>query len=621
MVLGATIAACVTVNLSSTSQATIVLDYTSHDFGQVNVGGSAAWSFTITTQGDFDADIIDQISPGQGCTGFSVNPKNLPAQVTCTGSAGSGGSQFCTSYTFEVVFAPQGQGQYACPITITYHSMNGSAAYVPPPVMIPVMGFGVAQQYAMDVVPTTTIHFGDVLVSNLSDGQMIRITNAGSGALSVTPSQTPPSGSVFVLSGCAVGSAFQLAPGATKDCSVFCQPASATMYTGAVTFSANNGIMRSVSYDCNGIASDLHVTPSPVVFDNSLVGTAPGNKTVVIQNQGSAATTIQEIELNSMVGAELEFVTTPTTPMSLPASGSGSFSLKYTAATEHPSGQLGTLVIRENNGNVRNVIVTGEALVGEIGTAPATVDFGPICPGTTANQEVQVYAAAAGKLTLASVSKPDAPFDVTTVMNQPLAGNHGSSVSLTASVTGQGEGVISDRFVLSSNAPGDMQHQVPMSAIVLPSGVSPTPTVVHFGPGVVDAATIGREVTISNCGATELVLSGARFDGPNGEGSPTGPEFFLATQPEGEIAPGGSRKFLVVMFPKSEGIKSATLTFEHSAGTTVVALDGTGFGANGGRTDLTTYYACNTGGAAGGSLPIGLSLLALMRPRRRRKPA
>lgn len=621
MVLGATIAACIGVNLSSNDQSTIILDHLSHDFGNVDVGVSEMFTFTVTSQGDVDADIIYDIEAGQGCAGFAVNPKNLPAQVACLGGS-SAFAQTCTSYQFDVVFAPQGQGQHACSVTIHYQSMYGSNVFLPPPIQVSVTGFGVAQQYAMDIVPTSTIQFGDVPVSDLSDQQMVRVTNSGGLGLTVTPSQTPPSGGAFSLSQCAVGSAFSLAPGVSKDCFVRCQPPAAGPYTGALTFAANNGLMRTANFECNGVTSDVRVTPSPVVFDNTLVGTPPGTKTIVIQNQGSATTQIQEIQINSSVGAELEFVATPVLPMPLAAfGGSGNFSLRYHAATAHPSGQLGTVVIRETNGNMRNVIVNGEALVGEIGTAPSSVDFGPICAGATANKPVEVYAAAAGSLVLDAVTKPGAPFDITTVMNQPLAGNHGPGVTLTASITATTEGAVADHFVLSSNAPGNMEHEVPMSAIVLPSGVSPTPAIVHFGPAAVDIPTTGREVTISNCSTSELSITAARFEGANGDSSATGAEFFIVIAPETVIQPGTSQNYLIAMLPKSDGPKTATFVVEHSAGMSAVTLDGTGFGADLGGNDRTTYYACSVGGGPGGALPIGLGLIGLACRRRRRVSA
>jgi MYXO-CTERM domain-containing protein len=620
------IAACFgEAKLATSRQAVIVPDRDPVFVGSAMVGSSVTTNpaIVLSPEDETSDDTITSITKNCG-SDFALLLSNggTGARVFCSGGPidmGSGsdigvggetyGSGACVpvTYSFNASFTPTGPGSASCGVTVNYAPTGGGSGSSR---LITLDATGVAPTYALTVSPQPSINFSDHPINSTSATTPVTIKNTGTTALVVTG--TNSNSSNFIVSS-VNGSTFAnqpLAVGQSAEYAVACSPKSLGLISGTLTFSSPAG-PRTVGLTCNGIGvSNLDITPVPAAFAPTLVGRAPATVNINIRNNGTAATTLT-VSLNAST-PELTFVAGGNPNGSnLGVGAPATARLQYTAATEHPAGSLGTLTVNYSGGSARNITINGTALTGEIGWAPATLDFGPVCVGATASAQVMVYASAAGDVDIVSVTGAAAPFGVSRT-GGTLEGNHGNTIDLIAMVTPTAPGELTDSLTLNTNLPTNPAHAIPLEVTALPAGVTPTPGLVHFGPGRVGMTTAAKTIELSNCGSAPINITAARIEGASaGDFAIVSPENPVMSLPQM-----GSVEFLVVMSPRLNGSKSAQLVIEHDGGTVVAELDGNGFGGDDGDlVDRGTYYACSTGSGSAVA-PIALALLLLRRRRR-----
>lgn len=619
VVLGAVvIAACFgEAELRTSTQSVIEAEGGSNvDFGSVTHGSSATQTITLRPlNGSAYDDMVTSISIAS-CPAFSLAfPNGSAGRVYCP-MVGSGTGVMtvapavepngCEYLRFDATFAPTGGSADACSVTINYTPLGGSATTY----SVYLTGTGVPIPAGLDVSPTL-ISFGDHLAFVASDPTRVTITNTGGNSLTVVGTN-PTHFTVSSVNNSNFGSQF-LAPGAFAEFDVRCVPQNTGVLTGDLSFVSAAGT-HLVALDCTGIdpSNLLTINPSPASFAPTLVGRPAEDLDITITKNGgstilTASLTATNPDLSIVAGFD---------PNNQAVGSGGSFTarLRYAATTSHVSGPLGTLIVNYTGGTARNITINGEALVGEIGTSPAIVDFGPVCVGATIAKDVMVYASAAGDVTLSSVTGAAAPFSVTGPTGT-LQGNHGNTLDVSASVSPTEPGNLEDQFVLNTNLPTNPSRSITLKAIALPPGVTPTPDLVHFGPGQVGTTTAAKTIVLSNCGNTAITITGARIQGASANDfaivSPANPAMPLLQQ--------ASLEFLVVMSPQRIGTKAAQLVIEYDGGTVAVDLDGNGFGGDDSdQSDRGTYYACSSGhGSSAALAPLALALLLVRRRRRR----
>jgi hypothetical protein len=376
--------------------------------------------------------------------------------------------------------------------------------------------------------------------------------------------------------------------------------------SGSLTFSAGSSV-QTVSLDCTGINSPVGLSPSPVTFDPTLVGRAPPSKTVTVT--GPATSTIDMVSLDQ--AATTAGVSISSSPQGQMIGTGKMVVLDYSAAAMHASGPLGILTVTVSGQSPRDVAISGEALLGGVGTNPGNVEFGAVCAGSKLTKDVEVYASEAGDVQVMALMPPAAPFQSMSVDSLPktLLGNHsGPSVTVRSQLMPTAPGEFGDAFAVMSNVPDKPETVVQLHGVALAEGIAATPSMVHFGAAPTGATTSIKEVQFTNCGTKDLMFNSATITGDNAA------EFTLiGANPPHVIKPTESEVFMVVMQPETGGFKTAQLVISHEDGTTVADLDGTGEGA---IKERETYYACSTGRAVG-IAPIALALLLVRRRRRR----
>ncbi|HEY5920747.1 MAG TPA: choice-of-anchor D domain-containing protein [Kofleriaceae bacterium] len=602
--------ACTALHYSTTSQRAVVVSNNPYHF---SLPGSA--SFVVSPQGSGDDDIIDGIVLSGCSSQWSLNlnqdPQGPPPGPQVCGGLSMPSGQLVTdfaacprNYQFGVGYSGSVPGLSSCDVLI-YTSRNGGSGSAIGMVTLMLSGSG-AGPTGITVSPSM-INFGDIQIGSASSSSTVTVKNNSTNTTVITVNGSL-NGSGYSATPGNYGS-FGLGPGSQAAFAVTCMPIVVGSYPGSMSFSSGSS-SGMTTLACSGINSTVTIQPSQVNFDPTLVGRPPPPKTVMIG--GNSTAVIENVQLDPTATAAGVSITT--NPEGMTVGPGRNIVLAYSAAAMHAAGPLGNLSVKvSSDPAARNVAIAGQALLGGVGTNPASVEFGAVCANGSSSKDVEVYASEPGDVNLMSITKPAAPFDAVVVDTLPktLGGNHsGASVTVRAELNPTTAGEFNDAFALNSNVPNMGTSEVQLHATVLAGGIAATPDIVHFGTVMPPQTSSPKMVQLTNCGSGDLMFTGASITGLN-----AGEFTLIGANPPRSIPPTESEVFMVIMQPDNGGFKTARLVIAHSAGGTNVDLDGTGEG-EGNIKDRETYYACSTGRGAA-LWPLALALLALRRRRRR----
>jgi hypothetical protein len=594
--------ACTALQYSTTSQQSVVIANNPYHFS-----GAGSQTFVVSPAGSGDHDILQQIYLDNCASQWSLYTTIDPQQpVAGAHVCGFGGSAQATqsdlitcprNYQFLVGFAATQPGLSSCNVRILSMDYNGSGSSF---YTLTLSGSGSGID-GITVSPSD-INFGDVQINTISSPSTITVKNNGSAFITVAGSGP---GAGFVIN--PNPGSFSISPGSSAFFAVSCNPTAIGPISDQIDFSSGSS-SGSTKLSCNGIDSTVTIQPTQINFDNTLVGRAPPQESVQIGGNGTAM--IESVTLDA--DAIAAGVTIVTNPQGMTIGAGKNIVLAYDAAAMHAAGPLGSLAVKvSSDAAPRNVSISGQALLGGIGTNPASIEFGAVCVNDSLTKDVEVYASEAGDVTVMSLTKPATPFDAMAVDALPrtLAGNHtGASATMRVTLAPKAPGDFIDAFALSSDVPNKPTVEVQLHGVGVADGIAATPDVVHFGTASLGTTTSIQQIQLTNCGASDLMFNRATITGTDAA------DFTLiGANPPRNLLPTESEVFMVVMQPETSGFKSASLVIEHSAGTTTAALDGSGEGGSLGERE--TYYACSTG--RGGALwPVAFALLLLRRRRR-----
>lgn len=595
--------ACGALELSTTAQYSVVVSNNPYTFN-----GAGSQAFTVSAAGSGDDDMLTNVH-FDNCSSqwtLSLDPADpLPTRI-CGSTTGSG---FATAtdngvfpcphtYTFTVAFSAVQPGTSSCNVIVETYGIIAQETTL--------MLMGIGSGTTGITVSPAQIDFGDVQIMTPSSPSPVTVKNNGSANVTVNGTLA---GSAFQVTP-AIGT-FGLGPGSSKQFDVTCRPPGLGARTGMLSFSIGTSSGMTM-LDCNGIDSTVNIAPTSVQFAPTLVGRAPPNQLVTIS--GGSAVQIESVSLDS--AATAAGVTVVKNPQGLTIGSGQTIEIAYSAAAMHAAGPLGSLAVKVSSDvSARSVAISGEALLGGLGTNPASVEFGAVCTNDTVMTDIEVYASEAGDIELQGLIPPAKPFGAVTVASLPikLGGNHtGTSATVRAMFMPTMAGDLRDKLVLASNIPNMGTTEVELHGIALAGGIAATPDTVHFGVAPAGTTTSVQQVQLTNCGTDDLMFEGAQVIGTNAS------EFTLiGMNPPRKLAPTESEIFMIVMQPRTPGYKTAQLSLVHDRGKTLANLDGTGEGGEHPK-ERETYYACSAG--RGGSMWLLAVVLLVLRRRRRRAP-
>ncbi len=528
-----------TIPLSSTGVAPGGLgsNPTSLSFGSVTLGSNQSQSETVTNTGGSSVT-ISQV--GISGTGYSLSGITTPVTLT----AGQ-------STSFTVTFTPASAGSASGNLTVTSNASN-------PTLTIPLSGTGVALG-AVGSNPTSLSFSSVTLGSNQSQSETV--TNTGGS--SVTISQVGISGTGYSLSG--ITTPVTLASGQSTTFTVTFTPTSAGSVSGNVTVTSNaSNPTLSIPLSGTGVAlGAVGSNPTSLSFGSVTVGSNQ-SQSETVTNTGGSSVTISQVGISG-TGYSLSGITTPVT---LTAGQSASFTVKFTPAS---AGSVsGNVTVTSNASNPTLTIpLSGTGVApGALGSNPTSLSFGSVTVGSNQSQSETVTNTGGSSVTISQVGVSGTGYSLSGITT-PVTLTAGQSTSFTVTFTPASAGSVSGNVTVTSNA-SNPSLTIPLSGTgtVAAGQLTVTPTTLGLGSVVVGTSgTASGSLTASGANVTVTAASS------NNSVFSVGGLSLPVTIPAGQSA-----SFTVTFSPQTSGAASAALTFSSNAqpATTTETLTGTG---------------------------------------------
>ncbi len=604
------VAACEPPQVSTAAQELVFTTPANHDFGSLPIGATSAPAPIVVAVAAlmFETHTITDIT--EECADFSLDLSMiaLPAEISrecgCLMCAIGG----CTTVTqqFDVTFSPTIAGPQSCTITIT---MTDAVEYVT------VSGTGEAPPHDLTLLTPLepSLAFGDVVVGQISSVLAITIRSDGTQELNVSDARLV-SGDVGQFTVGNGGPGVVLA-GESHTYSISCTPTGAGPLGASFQIDSDDGASPlPIALTCNGIVSDLAISPSPIQFSETFVG-QPSIGDAVLQNTGSAAMVVDSISVTPAQFAVVDLAGTTIVPNATAVAR-----ITFTPDDASVDSDVqGTLTVTYDGTQTRTINLIAPVRSAVLSVTPGgEVDFGTVCGGQSASRLFAALNLGTGRFELTSATVAGTGFALTReppsypAILPPLGGGTATFEVTAMPPTGDATGTLA----LTSSVPDLASATVLLRATGQADGVAATPTAIEFDTVALDQSSGGRGVRLTNCDDVPLDVTGVTITGRDAV------EFSAVSdlRVPGAIPAFGGATWLVQLSPRTAGDKLATLELVHGAGVTLVALTGQGAGDLPDDDGRGSYYACDAGGAPG-TAPLALVLVLLLAPRPRRRAA
>jgi outer membrane protein OmpA-like peptidoglycan-associated protein len=541
--------ATVAVALSGTGvEPDINVAPTSIDFGTVAVGTtSAPQSITVHNTGGAELSITNIQRTGGNTTDFAFTPTTFPITVPAGGQA-----------TISVTFTPSAAGLRSTILRISSNDPDEN------PVDVALSGTGGVPD--IDVVPTS-LNFGEVRVGTTSAPRAVTVHNTGGAPLSIT--------GITLVGGQANNFAFTpntfpitVPAGGQTTISVTFTPSATGTRSTTMRISSNDPDENpvSVALSGTGVVPDINVVPTSLNFGIVRVGTTSAAQTITVENTGSGALTITNIELTG--GNTGDFAFTPTTfPITVAAGSSTPISVTFTPAA---AGLRSTTLRISNDDPDENPVDVALSGTGErpiIAVDPLSINFGSIPQGQSSPASV-VTATNNGNISLiiSSVSlsnTADFRFNGSTSVTVPAGGSTTWDVFCTPSTTGTRTG----NFTITSDDPSSPTVNVALSCEGISSPISLNPAATFPDTYINDTSAI--TIRVRNDSSVSVTVNSI---------TPS-LSVFRVTSPTTSFTLPGRNSFYDITLeftPVANQLYSGTLTFDTSQGIYNFPISGRG---------------------------------------------
>jgi uncharacterized repeat protein (TIGR01451 family) len=423
-------------------RARIEVTPTSLDFGRVTVGQSADLTVALRNTGTASLTVSSATASN---TQFAATGPALPITLRDGGEVRMG-----------VRFRPTAAGAQMSDLTITSTAPNQ------PIVVVPLRGEGLVQP-EIDVTPVT-LDFGRVGLRATRD-LTFAVRNLGSGPLQVTGLTS----NNLQFAAVSPAAPFTVAAGGLQQVTARFTPTTIGVQTASLTVASNDSDEATVTVALRGEGIGIPmitVTPRSLDFGKAIRGESK-ELSLALENTGSATLTVTRIAASSA-----QFSTaSPGAPVSLDPGSQRSVTVVYrpTAVAQH----TGVLTIESNAATTPSVTVDlrgeGVAAIPKIEVAPASIDFGTIQLGQTADRTVTIRSVGNVPLVVTSVRLANPQFSLS-APTVPFNLNPGTQQQLTVGFRPTAAGSPADTLIITSNDPdvGTARVSITGQAIVPP---------------------------------------------------------------------------------------------------------------------------------------------------------
>lgn len=536
----ASVTAAISVSATAASpQPKLTVSPAILDAGSATVGSKTTSNITLSNTGtaDLTISIITVLGAPFNVTGIAT-PKVI--------SAGQ-------SVVVGVTYAPAAAGTDSGSISIV---SNDPAS----PATIALSGSGTNVPVGHLAINPSTLTFGNVSVGS-SSVLTATVTNNGQGAVHI--SQVFASGTGFSDKGLATPAT--LAAGQSAQVQVTFAPTATGLVGGTVGISSDApGAAPGLALSGTGVQPAISVSPGSISF-GSLVDGQSKSQTVTITNPGTANLTVTQLG-STASGVSVSGVTTPLT---IAAGQSSTFSVLY--APQTAGSTSGSITIASNApASPASVAVsgTGVAATTTLAVGPASLSFGNVNIGSSANKTVTIANSGNSAATISQVGVSGQGLAVSGV-STPLTLTPGQSASLSVKFSPATTSAVNGSVSIVSQS-GTTSVSVTGSGAQANLAVSPGS--VTF-TNVLTGSTNSQAVQLTNSGNASLTVTQANV---TGSGFSTNGLSLPVT-----LSAGQSTSFNVQFIPQSAGTVTGALSLVSNAAnsTASVALSGSSLAA------------------------------------------
>ncbi len=318
------------------------------------------------------------------------------------------------------------------------------------------------------------------------------------------------------------------------------------------------------------------LSPRPLVFPVQNVSTTSGASTVILNNPGTAPLNISSIAI--VGGNASDFSQQNSCPASLAVNANCSINVTFTpAAVGTRASQLSVTDNSRRSPHFMDLNGVGaDSSSPQVLLSPTTLDFQNQTVGTASPPlAVLLSNPGGGSLSISTIAVTGSSASQFSQTNNCLAGvAPAGSCTINVTFTPATADNQSAQLVITDNAVGS-PHTIPLlgaGSDPASAQVSLSKTVLTFDSQIVNTASVGQSVTISNPGTTALSISGLTLTGTNvGD--------FAQTNTCGtSLAAGKSCTLTVTFKPSGVGPRTAQALIADNANGSPqsVTLNGTG---------------------------------------------
>jgi hypothetical protein len=407
------------------------------DFGGVTAGQTKDLVLTVSNTGRAALSVSAAASSNAL---FRVTSPAVPFSVA------AGAQQAVT-----VRFSPSAAGSQTGTLTLSTNDPARAS------VAIPLSGTGTSATAASPSVSVSpaSLDFGNVTAGQTRD---LTLTVSNTGQASLTVSAASSSNSLFTVASPAVP--FLVAAGSQQAVTVRFTPTAAGSQSGTLTLSTNDPARATVAVSLAGTGTAAGGTPAPriavspasLAFGNVTVGQT-ASLTLTVSNGGNAA-----LSVTAMGSSSARFaVTSPAAPVTVAAGASQPVVVAFSPLDAGPASA--NLEIASNDPDRRTLVVAlsgaGVAVASggaRIDVSPASLDFGAVLPGRTADRTVTVSNRGGGSLTVSAIATNNLRYSIVSP-SLPFSVAAGSQQTVTVRFAPPVPGSQTGSLTISSNDP------------------------------------------------------------------------------------------------------------------------------------------------------------------------
>jgi len=558
--------------------------YTNNTVGMLNLATPPSFSFASTSIGSTSTDSPKTVSVqniGNAALSFSsivasTNFKLDSATTTCSTSTPIAAGSSCA---VGVDFVPTATGSLPGTLVLTDNNLNGFSATQ----TISLTGTGAAASAPVAGLSPNPLAFPNTNVGSTATALPVTLSNTGNATLTgiaISITGTNP-GDFATTPATTCGTTLA----ASTSCLIYVSftPASATGFNATLSVTDNaTGSPQTVALTGTGTtapAPQATLSPNPVTFPNTNVGSSSGTMAMALSNPGNAALTISSISITGSSASS--FSQTNNCGASVAASASCTITVTFTPAA---TGSLSASISVADNatGSPHSATITGT------GTAPQAV----LSPNPLAFPSTTVGAAATAlpmtlsnpgtsALTISGISVTGtnaSSFRQTN--NCPASLAAGATCTINVVFTPASAASLTAAISIADNATGS-----PQSAPITGTGTAPlipqavlTPNPLAFASTTINTSATPLPMTLSNPGNTALAISSIAVTGANAS------SFGQTNTCGASLAAGASCTITVGFTPTSAATFTAAIAVTDNAAGSPQSAAITGIGSAGSYT-------------------------------------